>query len=97
MASNTRKRFSPELKYIKGENNVVSDTLTHLVLSDNKEILRISELYGYNNNDLPDSAYPVRYHNIPKVQEMDDKLRNILSHIKTMPSPPFVGVIKTIV
>ena len=39
------KEFGPELKYIKGENNVVADTLSRLEKSDNQEILNISELY----------------------------------------------------
>ena len=39
--------FGPELKYIKGKNNIVANTLSLLDMSDNKEILSISELYGY--------------------------------------------------
>ena len=37
------EEFGPELKYIKGENNVVADTLSRLEMSDNQEILNISE------------------------------------------------------
>ena len=59
-----------ELKYIKGENNIVADTLSRLEKSNNQEILNISELYGYDDEDLPDSAYPIRYHDIAKAQEM---------------------------
>ena len=43
------EEFGPELKYIKGENSVVADTLYRLEMSDNQEILNISELYGYND------------------------------------------------
>ena len=39
------EEFGPELKYIKGENNVVADSLSCLEISDNQEILNISELY----------------------------------------------------
>ena len=60
------KEFGHVLKYIKGENNVLADTLSHLEISDNQEILNISELYGYDDKDLPDSAYPIWYHNIAK-------------------------------
>ena len=42
------KTFGPEPKYIKGENNVVADTLSCHEMSDNQEIHNISELYGYN-------------------------------------------------
>ena len=58
--------FGPELKYIKGENNVVADAPSRLKMSDNQEIINISELYGYDDEDLHDSAYPIHYHNIAK-------------------------------
>ena len=68
------KEFGPELKYIKSWNNVVADSLSHFEMSDNQEILNISELYGYDDEDLPDSAYPIRYHDISKAQKTDAKL-----------------------
>ena len=75
------EEFGPELKYIKGENNVVSDALSRIEMSDNQEILNISELYGYNEEDLPYSAYPIRYHNVAKAQKTDAKLQqNLVSH-----------------
>ena len=40
------EEFGPELKYIKVENNVVANALSRLEMSDNQEILNISELYG---------------------------------------------------
>ena len=60
------KEFGSELKYIKGENNVVADALSCLDMSDNQDILNIYELYGYDDEDLHDSDYPIRYHNISK-------------------------------
>ena len=75
------EEFGLELKYIKGENNVVADALSRLEMIDNQEILNISELYGYNDKDMPDSAYPICYHDIAKAQETDAKLQqNIVSH-----------------
>ena len=75
------EEFGPELKYIKGENNVVADSLSCLEKTNNQDILNISELYGYNDKDLPDSAYPIRYHNIDKAQETDAKLQQkLVSH-----------------
>ena len=56
------KEFGPEIKHIKGENNAVADALFRLEMSDNQEILNISDLYVYDEADLPDSAYPIRYH-----------------------------------
>ena len=40
------EEFGPELKYIKGENNIVADALSCIYMSDNKDILNIYELYG---------------------------------------------------
>ena len=60
------EEFGPELKYIKGENNVVANALSRLEKIPNQEILNISKLYGYDNEDLPDSAYPILYHNMDK-------------------------------
>ena len=40
------EEFGSELKYIRGENNVVADALSRLERSDNQDILNISELYG---------------------------------------------------
>ena len=44
-------------------------------MSDNQDILNISQLYGYDDEDLPDSAYPIRYHDIAKAQKTDAKLQ----------------------
>ena len=75
------KEFGPKLKYIKGENNVVADALSRLEKSPNKEILNISELYGYDDEDMRNSAYPIRYHDIAKAQENDAKLnQKLVSH-----------------
>ena len=60
------EEFESELKYIKGENNVVSDALSRLEMSDNQEIINISEIYWYDEADLPNSAYPICYHDISK-------------------------------
>ena len=68
------EEFGPELKYTKGENNVVADALYRLEMSDNQEILNISELYGDNDEDLPESDHRSCYHNIAKVQKTDAQL-----------------------
>ena len=75
------KEFGPELKYIKGEKNVVANTLSCFDMSDNQDILNTSEIYGYDNYDLHDSAYPICYHDIAKAQKTDDKLKQrLVSH-----------------
>ena len=35
-------------------------------MNDIQDILNIYELYGYKDDDMPDSAYPIRYCNIAK-------------------------------
>ena len=75
------EEFGPELKCIKGENNVVTDALSCLEMSHNQEILNISELFGYDEEDLTDSAYPICYHDIAKAQKTDAKLnQKLVSH-----------------
>ena len=50
-------------------------------MSYNQKTPNISELYGYGDEDLPDSAYPIRYHNISKAQKTDAKLQQkLVSH-----------------
>ena len=50
-------------------------------MSDNQDILNISELYSYNDADLPDSTDPIRYHYIAKAQKTDAKLKlKLVSH-----------------
>ena len=62
-----------------------------------REILNISELYGYDDKDMNDSAYPIRYHNISKAQKTDAKLQQKLVSHKDYTLDTFVGAIKTIV
>ena len=50
-------------------------------MSYNQDILNISDIYGYNDEDLPDSAYPIFYHDIAKTQKTDAKLqKKVVSH-----------------
>ena len=58
LAPNNKGEFGLELKYIKGENIVVADALSFLDTNENQDILNVSEVYGYNDYDLPDRAYP---------------------------------------
>ena len=69
------EEFGPELKYIKSENNAVADALSRLEVSNNQEILNISELYGYDDADLPEIVYPIGYHDISKSHKTDAKLK----------------------
>ena len=85
------EEFGPELKYIKGANNVVADALSRLDMSDNQDILNISELYGYDDEDLPVSVYPICYHDIFKAQKTDAKLQQKLVLHKDYTLNTFLG------
>ena len=86
------REFGPELKYIKGENNVVDNALYRLDMSDNKYILNISDIYGYNDYYLLDSYYPIRHQDISKAQKSDAKIQQkIVSH-KNYTLDTFLGV-----
>ena len=75
------EEFVPELKYIKGENNVIANALYRLDMSDNQEILNISDIYGYDDANLPDISYPICYHDIARAQKTDAKLKQkLVSH-----------------
>ena len=50
-------------------------------MSDNEEILNISEIYGYDDDELPDSAYPICQCDIAKAQKIYAKLQQkLVSH-----------------
>ena len=75
------EEFGPEFKCIKGENNLVADALSCLEMSNNQDINNISELYGYGDEDLLDSTYPICYYDIAKTKKTDAKLKQkIVSH-----------------
>ena len=75
------EEFGHEVEYIKGESNFVADAISCLEISDNKDILNISELFCYDDKDLTGSAYPIFNQYIAKSQETDDKLnQNLVSH-----------------
>ena len=56
----------------------MKNSISRLGMSDNKEILNISELYGYDDDYLPDSDYPISYHDISKSQKNYSKLQQKL-------------------
>ena len=85
------EEFGPDLKCIKGEINVIANALSHLEMIGNQDILNISDLYGYNEEDLPDSANPIHYHDIAKAQKTDAKLQQNLVSYKEYTLNTFCG------
>ena len=60
---------------------VVAYALSRLDTSDNQENLNISELYGYDDDYMIDSAYLICYNDISKAQKTDAKIKQkMVSH-----------------
>jgi hypothetical protein len=77
------EEYGPELIYIKGESNVVADALSRLEIDDKREIFNLSKSFGFDDSDLPATAYPLRYCNIAKPQKTHLPLiKKLASHIK---------------
>jgi hypothetical protein len=76
------EEFGPELLYIKGEHNIVAHTLSRLDIDDEREIFNISKYFGFDDEVLPASTFPVRYQDIAKAQKADTKLQKKLASHK---------------
>ena len=85
------KEFGPDLQYIKGTHNVVADALSYLDIDNNQEIFNISECFGYDDDDLPPSSYPIRYKDIAKAQRADPSLIKKLASHKDYSEATFRG------
>jgi hypothetical protein len=85
------EEYGPELEYIKGERNVVADALSRLDIEDDREIFNISECFGFDDDDLPESAFPVRYRDIAKAQKATPALQIKLASHKDYDETTFCG------
>jgi transposase InsO family protein len=85
------EEFGPELRYIKGESNVVADALSRLDIDDDREIFNVSECFGYDDDDLPPSSFPIRYIDIARSQKKDLKLQQKLASHKDFAETTFRG------
>ena len=84
------EEFSPELIYIKGENNIVADALSRLdiqLTNDNfanyTDCLNyLAESYAGTNEDLSEDVFPITYKQIAKEQNKEcsllEKLRTTI-------------------
>ena len=72
----TIEEYSPELVYIKGETNVVADALSRLATKEEPlpNIEFISDQFGFDDKDLPDEMYPLKFQTLHDYQEKDQKL-----------------------
>jgi hypothetical protein len=69
------EEFGPDLQHIKGERNVVVTALSRLEIDDEQEIFNIGECFGYDDDDLPPSSFPLRHEDIAKTQLDNPALR----------------------
>ena len=83
--------FGPELKYIKGENNVVADALSRLDMNYNQDILNISELLATVNMIYLLVLIQISYFNIAKQQKTYAKLQQKLVSHKVYTLNTFCG------
>ena len=66
------EEFGPELKYIKGEKNIVADALSRLEISTEQQTEDLAMLYGM---DVSSIEYPITFENISQAQQKDSSLR----------------------
>ena len=77
------EEYGPELRYIKGERNIVADTLSRLKILDSDEAHRqmsdaeIAELYAADEEDFP-KEFPLSYAEIQKRQDDDAEIKKLL-------------------
>jgi hypothetical protein len=62
------KEFGPDLQGMEAEHNAVADALSQLEIDDEQEISNISECFGYDDDNLPPSSFPLRHKDIAKAQ-----------------------------
>jgi hypothetical protein len=54
------EEYGPELRYIKGEKNIVADAHSRLDMIEGDVIHNVAECFGYDDDDLPANAFPIR-------------------------------------
>ena len=66
------EEFGPELRYIKGEHNIVADVLSRLKLKEEEFSL---DAFAFNDEDFP-AEFPLSYKQISHEQKRSKDLQN---------------------
>mgnify|MGYP000620621369 CR=1 FL=1 len=69
------EEYGPTFQYVKGEKNIVADTLSRLNFnSETEENQILEELYNLGQDDIKYNSNPLTYINIAKNQQQDKEL-----------------------
>ncbi len=73
------EEFGPELKYIKGENNIVADALSRLAMLSNEDFKEqyAVECFAADDKEFP-KEFPLSYMKIEHCQENDASLQKLV-------------------
>ena len=77
------EEYGPELRYVKGEQNIVADALSRLKIQDSNEsheqmqLETIAELFAADDEDFP-KEYPLSYAEIQTRQDADASIKKLL-------------------
>ena len=97
------EEFSPELIYVKGQNNIIADALSRLNIdetsseNDSKNntskpsLNELAKHFGLEDDDLPSDAFPVTYSNIMRQQQQDKTLLKLFKNSKNLKFKEFHG------
>ena len=95
------EEFSPELIYIKGQNNIIADALSRLDMEPPRKADRtptaehLAANYALDDDDLPVDTFPVTYSIIMKHQQKDKQLLKLFKSSKDLKFQEFHGGGKT--
>ena len=75
------EEYGPELRYIKGEQNIVADALSRLGIDDNiplpsvHDVNAMAECFNNEGTEFPSEHYPLHYSTIAHYQKSDAALQ----------------------